>query len=286
MRWSQRSMAIVCAALSLSSVAACGVTDADKAPVEAIDVSPDELQLSAGATGALDAQVTDAAGNVLTDRRIVWASSNASVATVSERGVVTAVNAGSADIAATAEGKTGVATVIVEALPARVSSVRIVPTSVDMFVAQSATLTATAHDSEGARIEGRTVVWTTNNVAVAAVSQSGRVTGLLPGTAKVTAVIDGQSATASITVRLVPVARVSVVPSSVTIDPGKSATLEARVFDADGNLLSGRTTSWSSSDTRIVTVTNAGVVRGVRRGSAVVTATVEGKFGTATVRVD
>lgn len=284
MRWHQRSMSLALT-LWIVPVLACGVTEADRAPVEAIDVTPSELQLSAGATAALDAQATDAAGNVLSDRRIVWASANPDVATVSDRGVVTAVNAGTADVAATAEGKTGVATVTVVALPARVSSVRIEPDAIDMFVAQSANLTATAYASDGAPISGRGVVWTTHNAAVAAVSQSGRVTGLLPGNAAITAVIDGHSATASVRVRLVPVARVVVVPSSVTIDPGKSTTLEARVFDAAGNLLTGRTVTWTSSDTRIVTVSADGVARGVRRGTAVVTASVEGKFATATVRV-
>ncbi len=284
MRWHQRGMALA-GTLSVVVVMACGVTEADRAPVDAIDVSPSELQLSAGATGALDAQATDAAGNVLSDRRIVWASANPSVATVSDRGVVTAVNAGSADIAATAEGKTGVATVTVAALPARVSSVRVAPDAVDLFVAQSANLTATAYASDGAPITGRDAAWTTSNVSVAAVSQSGHVTGLLPGTAVITVVIDGHAATASVRVRLVPVARVEVAPSNVTIDPGKSTTLEARVYDAEGNLLGGRTAAWTSSDTRIVTVSAAGVVRGVRRGTAIVTATVEGKFATGTVRV-
>ena len=284
MRWHERWKSLA-RTLSVVSVMACGATDADRAPVEAIDVSPSELQLSAGATAALDAQATDAAGNVLGDRRIVWASSNPSVATVSERGVVTAVNAGSADIAATAEGKTGVATVTVSALPARVSSVRVSPDAVDLFVAQSADLTATAYDSDGALISGRDVVWTTNEVTVAAVSQSGRVTGLLPGNAVITAVIDGHGATASVRVRLVPVARVVVAPSNVTIEPGKSTTLAALVYDDAGNLLSGHTATWTSSDTRIVTVSAEGVVRGVRRGTAVVTATVAGKFATGTVRV-
>lgn len=284
MRWHERWKSLA-RTLAVVSVMACGATDADRAPVEAIDVSPSELQLSAGATAALDAQATDAAGNVLGDRRIVWASSNPSVATVSERGVVTAVNAGSADIAATAEGKTGVATVTVSALPARVSSVRVAPDAVDLFVAQSANLTATAYDSDGAPISGRDIVWTTNDVTVAAVSQSGRVTGLLPGTAVITAIIDGHGATASVRVRLVPVARVVVAPSNVTIEPGKSTTLAALVYDNAGNLLTGHTATWTSSDTRIVTVSAEGLVRGVRRGTAVVTATVEGKFATGTVRV-
>ena len=105
-------------------------------------------------------------------------------------------------------------------------------------------------------------------------------------TAVITAAIDGRSATASVVVRLMPVARVTVTPADVQIDAGKSVTLTARVYDANGNILTGRPVVWSSSDTRIVTVDQSGVARGVRRGSSVVTATVEGKFGTATVRVD
>jgi trimeric autotransporter adhesin len=274
------------AALFVVCTSACGVTDTDRVPVEAVDVSPDALQLSAGASGALSAQLTDVDGNVLTDRRIVWASSNPAVATVSDRGVVTAVQAGRADIAATAEGKSGVSAVTVLALPAQVASVRITPDRLDLFVAQTASLTARAYDSRGAPIDGRNIVWMTNNVAVAAVSQAGGVTGLVPGNAIVTAVIDGHSATAPVVVRLMPVARVTVTPSDVQLDAGKSTTLAARVYDANNNILTGRAVSWSSSDTRIVTVDQSGVASGVRRGSAVVTATVEGKFGTSTVRVD
>lgn len=286
MRPSRRAMALVHAVLSSLAMAACGVTEAERAPVEAVSVTPGALELAAGATAGLDAQAVDADGNVLDDRRIVWATSNASVATVSDRGLVTAVAPGRADVAATAEGKSGVAAVTVVALPARVSSVRITPGELTLFVAQSAPLVATAYDPNGAPIEGRGVVWTTNNAGVAAVSQTGRVTGLIPGNAVITAVIEGRAGTASITVRLVPVARVSVSPASVEIAAGKSTTLEARVFDAAGNLLLGRPVTWSSSDTRIATVDQAGVVRGVRRGTVVVTATAEGKFGTATVRVD
>ena len=56
-------------------------------------------------------------------------------------------------------------------------------------------------------------------------------------------------------------------------------------LDASGNLLSGRAVTWESSDTRIATVDQAGVVRGVRKGNVIVTARSEGKVGTATIRV-
>jgi uncharacterized protein YjdB len=284
MRWFWRGMPLVLAVLSGS---ACGVTDADEPlPVGSITVAPSTMEVAAGATGALDAEVRDEAGNVLRNRRIVWASAKPTIATVSENGVVTGVAAGLVDIAATSEGRSATARVTVVAPAAKVSSVRIVPDKVTLFVAATASLTATGFDSKGAPVPGRQVVWTTNNAPVAAVSQTGRVTGIIPGTAVITAVIDGAVGTSAITVTMVPVARVMVSPADLTIDAGKSATLTARTLDASGNTLTGRAIVWSSSDTRFVTVDQAGVIRGIRRGSAVVSAASEGKLGTASVRVN
>jgi trimeric autotransporter adhesin len=283
MRWFWRGMPLVGAVLFAS---ACGVTDADEPiPVTEIAVSPTSMQVATGGTAAIDVEVKDASGNVVRDRRVVWASSNPNVATVSENGVVTGVSTGRADIAATSEGKSAIAAVTVVSTPAVVASVRIVPDRVSLLVAGAANLVATAYDSRGVAIGGRPVVWTTNNVTVAAVSQTGRVTALLPGTAVITAVIDGRSATSTVTVSLAPVAKVEVSPADVSVTIGKSAQLTAKLTDASGNVLSGRTVTWTSSDTRLVTVDAAGVVRAIRRGTAVITASSEGKFGTATVRV-
>ena len=284
MRWIRRGMPLVLAAVSGS---ACGVTDADEPmPVGSITVVPQSMELAAGATGALQAQVKDEVGNVLRNRRIVWASAKPNIATVSENGVVTGIAAGSVDIAATSEGKTATVGVTVVAQAAKVSSVRIAPDHVTVFVAASANLTATGYDSKGGAIPGRQVVWTTNNAPVAAVTQTGRVTGIIPGTAVITAVIDGAVGNSVVTVSIVPIARVTITPADVAIDAGKSSTLIARTLDAAGNTISDRAIVWASSDTRFVTVDQSGVVRGVRRGSAVISATSEGKVGTASVRVN
>jgi uncharacterized protein YjdB len=284
MRWFRRRMPLI-HALLLGS--ACRVTDThEPTPVATVEVTPSSLELLAGTAGALDAKVTDGAGNVMRDRRVVWASRNPDIASVSEIGVVTGLNPGRIDIVATVEGKSAIATVNVLPMPPRVATVRIVPDKVDLFVAAGTNLVATPYDNKGASIPGRTVVWTTNNAAVASISQTGRVTGLVPGTAVITAVIDGIAGNAAVTVRLVPVSRVAISPSSVSVKVGKPTTLTARVTDASGNLLTDRVVTWASGDTRIATVDPAGVVVGVRTGTVVITATCEGKFGTATVRVE
>ncbi len=283
MRLCWRGMPLVHAVLLGS---ACSATDTDEAtPVGDVVVTPTTLEVSAGATAALAAEVTDADGNVVRDRRVVWVSADPSIATVNENGVVAGVNAGRVNVAASVEGKSAVASVSVVALPAKVASVSIAPHDVSLFVAAGTNLVATAVDTRGVAVTGRPVVWTTNNAAVASVSQTGRVTGLLPGTAVITAIVDGAAGNANVSVSLMPVARVVVTPTEVSIGAGKNATLSARAMDALGNTLVGRAVVWSSNDTRIVTVDQSGVVRGVRRGSSVITVTSEGKSGTATVRV-
>lgn len=83
----------------------------------------------------------------------------------------------------------------------------------------------------------------------------------------------------------VPVASVSVSLTSSTLLPGRTTTAVADVRSAAGDVLSGRSVSWSSSNTAIATVDGSGNVTAVAAGSATITATSEGKSGSATLTV-
>ena len=83
-----------------------------------------------------------------------------------------------------------------------------------------------------------------------------------------------------------PVARVEVTPREVTLAAlGNTATLTARVLDAQGNEISGEAVSWSSVSPEVATVDAAGVVTAVVNGRATVTASASGVSGEATVTV-
>jgi hypothetical protein len=82
-------------------------------PVATVNVAPVTFSLVVGTTQQLTAVTHDAAGNVLTGRVVTWAASDQSKATVDANGLVTAVAAGTTNITATSEGKTGAAQVIV-----------------------------------------------------------------------------------------------------------------------------------------------------------------------------
>src|SRR5439155_19288949 len=113
-----------------------------------------------------------------------------------------------------------------------------------------------------------TVAWSSSDATVATVSYSGLVCGVTPGTATITATSEGKSGTSAVTVTPVPVASVDVTPPSGSVQAGQTVPLTATPKDAGGTPLSGRTVTWSSSNTAVATVSNGGLVSGITPGSA------------------
>jgi uncharacterized protein YjdB len=83
----------------------------------------------------------------------------------------------------------------------------------------------------------------------------------------------------------IPVASVTVSPSTSSLLVGQTTTLTATLKDGNGNVLAGRAITWTSSASSVATVSATGVVTGVSGGAVTITATSEGKSGSATVTV-
>jgi trimeric autotransporter adhesin len=271
-----------------SSVITVGVI-----PVAAVAVTPGSAAINVGQSAALTAVTTDANGNTLTGRTITWASANTAVATVSASGLVMGVGAGTTTIRATSEGKTGTAQVAVTApapTPPSVASVTVTPSSTTLATGGTATLTATVKQSDGTVLTGRTVTWSSSAPNVATVSNSGVVTAVAPGNATITATSEGKSGTASVTVSPPAVASVSVNPAALTLTNNHPKTLTATVYDAAQHEITGRTITWSSSDSSLAAVAKTGpttaTVTAVRHGIGVfitITAKCDGVSGTSVV---
>ena len=287
-RRSLRLIALTAFAVAAGVVACERATTpiAPPAAVAAVDLTPASATVPVGQTVQLTAIPRDANGNALSGSTVTWTSSNTSVATVSNAGLVSGVTAGSATITATSEGKSGTATIIVTGVTTvPVATVDLNPATATVQAGQTVQLTATPKDSNGNVLSGRTVTWTSSNTSVATVSTSGLVSGLTPGSATITATSEGKSGTASVTVTNVPVASVDVTPPTATVQAGQTVQLSGTPRDANGAALSGRVVTWSSSNTSVATVSTSGLVSGVTPGSATITATSEGKSGTASVTV-
>src|SRR5436190_5472082 len=250
------------------------------APVSAVSVAPTAATILVGATTQLQATTTDSLGNVLTGRTVTWASNNSAV-TVNGTGLATGAGAGSATITATSEGQSGTSSVTVTFVP--VASVTVTPPSASVQVGQTVQLTATPKDANGNTLPGRTVTWASSNTTVATVNGQGLVTARVAGGATITATSEGQSGTAAITVTAAPVATVTVSPTAAAVQPAQTVQLTATTKDANGNILTGRTVTWASNNNPAATVSSSGLVTGVATGTALITATSEGKTGSAMI---
>ena len=252
-------------------------------PVATVRLSPTSRAMTVGQTFQLVAELLDGSGRVLTGRPVSWVSSNASVATVTDAGVVTALGAGAAIITASSEGKSAVATITVSLVP--VASVEVTPVTSNLVVGQTTRLSARLSDASGATITGRTITWSSNRSSVATVSSDGLVTAIAAGTATITATSEGRSGSATINVAARPASAVIVSPGQVTIFAGQTVQLGALVTDDRGQVLTGQSVSFSSSNTQVATVSSSGLVTGISAGTATITATSAGATGTAVVTV-
>ena len=127
--------------------------------------------------------------------------------------------------------------------------------------------------------------WSSDNTAVATVSTAGVVTAVGVGSTNITATSEGRSGSAPVTVFSTAVASVTVSLASSTIGVGRTTQATATTKDAGGNVLVGRSVTWSSDNTSVATVNTIGVVTGVATGSANITATSEGQSGFAGITV-
>ena len=258
--------------------------DPDRDPVASVVITPSRLSVGVGSSAPLTVEVRDAAGDLLTGRKVVWASKDATIATVSGGGVVTGVAPGPVQIAATAEGKTAVVDVTVN--PKAVASIRLTPNGdQQLLVGQTKQMTAETLDSDGALLPGRAVTWSSSSATVASVSATGLITAISTGGAVITAASEGKTAVVAVTVSVVPIATITVTPSTDDVIVTQTLQLTAVPKDAQGGTLTGRTVAWSSSDATRATVSSTGLVTGVTPGTVTITASAEGKSGTASITV-
>lgn len=207
-------------------------------------------------------QLTATVDPANTTDELVWSSSDESVATVSETGLVTAVSVGSATITATC----GTVSATCEAIVTPISAKEIVlnTNSITIDVAGKYQLTA-AVNPEGAA--DKTVTWSSSNPNVATVSESGLITANTIGSAIIYAQCGYVSSSCDVVV--LPKS-VSLDYQNVELDVNGTKQLKATVLPETST---NKTVIWESTNTDVVTVSEEGLVTAIAPGVAVVTAT-------------
>ncbi len=133
-----------------------------------------------------------------TNRTVTWKSSNTSVATVSNSGLVTAKSPGSATITATTTDGTYLSAncaLTVQQNIIYATSISLNKASAGLTEGNTIQLTATVMPEDAT---DKTVTWKSSNTSVATVNISGLVTAVAPGSATITATTnDGSNLSAS-----------------------------------------------------------------------------------------
>ncbi len=194
-----RRFAKLTAPLLATTLAAACDEDAVEPPVAAtVTVTPATAALTvAESTVQFRAEVRDQHGEVMDVGWVVWSSGDEEVATIDTAGLATARGNGTAIITATVGELSGTASATVEQWP---SEVRVSPEADTVAFGDTLRLTAEAFDENGNVVEGAEFVWSSGEVAVAAVDESGLVTGVTVGTATITAAAGGAEGSAEIRV--------------------------------------------------------------------------------------
>lgn len=279
---------IVAISLGMTAVTASAGAASAEATVAVLQlvgrvvVSPIADTIAPGDTQRLGAEAFDANGHVIEGAEFSWSSNDLSVATVDARGLVTAVGAGKALIAATSGGVTGQMELEVVASAATV--IDVVPDTVALTaVGDTIRLLPVVLDQFGRVVGDAAVSWSSGDQSVAAVDESGLVTARGTGNTRVIATSDAASGAATVYLRQI-VDSVAVSPASAAISPRQTLRLSAAAFDANGHSVAGEF-SWSSSHPGVATVDGSGLIEGIGEGVATVAAQVGGVRGSSQVAV-
>lgn len=173
----------------------------------------------------------------------------------------------------------------IPAPPGLVQTVTVTPATATIFSGGSPStvqLTATLLDGNGNPMTA-SVLWLSSDPSKATVNSTGLVTAVAAGSTTISAISQGKVGTASITVIVTPpaVATVTVTPTPFGLAVGKTLQLVATTKDGSGNVLTGRTVTWATSNGSVATVNSSGLVTGVAAGTVTITATSETIDGTA-----
>ncbi|NNG16698.1 MAG: protein kinase [Gemmatimonadales bacterium] len=180
------------------------------------------------------------------------------------------------------------------------AGLEITPPSLTLDAGTAAPLIARATDESGDLLPGAVIEWETSDPAVAGVSALGIVTGLKAGLAIITASSGGVVITSTVTVRALPagvprepapaanaaaVRSIELSPSLDSFPVGRAQPFAVELRDVAGNVVAGRSVSWTSSSPSVATVSLDGVVTALGEGTTRITASSEGVSRSATLVV-
>ena len=221
----------------------------------------------------------------LPDKKITWKSSDDNIAKIDSGGNITAQNPGKATLTAMlySQKKSATATLSVRQ---PVTGIFMPTSTITLYTGGEGRLLQTEIFPKNAT--NQNITWKSKNTKIARVDETGRVKPVGVGMTEITATTEDGGFEAKCFVNVVnsyvDVQTLSVKNTdAMTIKVGDSVNAIVTVSPSNAR---NKTLKWSSDDTKIATVSQAGRIRGVSVGTANITVeTTNGKKQTFTVNV-
>jgi uncharacterized protein YjdB len=241
---------------------------------------------SVGDTLKIGVTFTNSLGSTVTGLMPAWFSSDTTILSVATQdGHVVAVRQGTARVIATYATLADTALITVTNAPALLKLL----SHSDTLPSLGDTLTAkaTIQNTRGAALPPTSVTWSVDNTAVATVSNSGLLTSIAVGRTTVRATSSILADSAAVWVTNNP----SRIVLSSTLDTmtarGQMLAYTATVLNSAGQVITGDTVTWQSTNTSVATVATGGplvgVVTALNSGTTSIVAKIGKVTATATV---
>lgn len=233
-------------------------------PVETVTLNTHEMTVKKGTIFWLNA-VAGPEGAM--NKTIIWTSSDTSIATVDETGMVTAVNPGECSIIATSQD-TGVTDKCKVIVTEPVTGIYLNATEATLYTGEKFVIIPTVEPVDAS---DKSVTYLSSDPEVASVDTNGIVTGMKGGSAiiLVTTVERGLVASMKITVYEF-VTGIKINNSSPYINNGVTRRLTVTVTPSSAT---NQGVTWTSSNSNIIKVANNGNITAVGYGTVTITAT-------------
>lgn len=240
------------------------ITVVKEIPVESVNLNKSTFTGREGTTVQLTATVSPANAK---DKTVTWSTSNAKVATVTNNGLVLLVGTGTAEITARCGNASSTCQITVQ--PPLAEGISVTPVSGTIKENNTLQLNAVITPANAAF----TLSWNSSNPAIATVSETGLVKGINVGTANITVRTDnGLEATCRINVLTNIVEVNSVILDQATYTGREGTTIQLTAIVSPENA-TDKTLTWSSSDTKIASVSDSGLVSLLSPGTSTITVT-------------
>lgn len=262
-------------ALAIFSLWSCESTKEQDVQILSVSLSQSTAEICVGETVELKATIVPSNATL---SEITWATTKSTVATVSEKGVVTAVGEGAATIVASAGGKSCSCLVTVSKGIVAVYSIELNARSVELGRGDTFTLVATVSPEDATN---KTILWSSSDDSVASV-EDGVVFASEAGTAIISAEAGGKKATCLFIIT-VPVESLTLNKTSLSLTENQKERLTAYISPEDAT---NQDIVWSSSNTSVAVVDSDGEVLAVKKGACNITVTLGDISAECKVTVD